>query len=155
MAKYDDASWHYNGDFPDNLPTENGATHIGMFLTWCIDNDLLSREQTEDNKEDIENVKNRIMTGAKFLIVNCDEKLTDYDLNSIGNKFASAYYEYNKKTKFSEFYANYIDDYSGILNNSSIEKDLYEIENSWINYKLLKPIIDQRFIEWKEFKSKK
>ena len=30
MAKYDDASWHYGGDFPDDLPEENGATHIGM-----------------------------------------------------------------------------------------------------------------------------
>ncbi|WP_262497415.1 DUF7832 domain-containing protein [Pedobacter caeni] len=30
MAKYDDASWHYGGDFPKDLPQINGATHIGM-----------------------------------------------------------------------------------------------------------------------------
>ena len=28
--KYDDASWHYNGDFPTDLPVEAGATHIGL-----------------------------------------------------------------------------------------------------------------------------
>jgi hypothetical protein len=39
MAKYDDASWHYGGDYPEDLPNENVATHIGMFLQWCIEND--------------------------------------------------------------------------------------------------------------------
>ena len=100
MAKYDDASWHYGGDFPDDLPEENGATHIGMFLTWCIDNDLLSEEQIEDSEDEIESVKNRKMTGAEFLIDICDEKFTDYDLNDIGNEFATDYYE--DGTKFSK-----------------------------------------------------
>jgi hypothetical protein len=77
MAKYDDSSWHYGGDYPDDLPQENASTHIGMFLTWCIDNNLLSEEQLEDSEEDISAVKNRELTGAEFLINNCDEKLTD------------------------------------------------------------------------------
>jgi len=34
--KYDDASWHYGGDFPDDLPDEAGATHTGMFLAWAL-----------------------------------------------------------------------------------------------------------------------
>ena len=54
MAKYDDASWHYGGDFPDDLPEENGATHIGMFLNWCIDNDLISEFQIEESGEDVQ-----------------------------------------------------------------------------------------------------
>lgn len=49
MAKYDDAAWHYNGDFPKDLPKENGATHIGMLLTWCIEMELVAEEQVEDN----------------------------------------------------------------------------------------------------------
>ena len=32
--KYDDASWHYEGAYPADLPPEAGATHIGMFLAW-------------------------------------------------------------------------------------------------------------------------
>ncbi|WP_265102660.1 hypothetical protein [Acinetobacter sp. 'aerobic (ED)'] len=39
--KYDDASWHYGGDFPADLPQEAGATHIGMFLTWMLLQTLL------------------------------------------------------------------------------------------------------------------
>jgi hypothetical protein len=33
--KYDDALWHYEGDYPKKLPNENAAIHIGMFITWC------------------------------------------------------------------------------------------------------------------------
>lgn len=62
MAKYDDASWHYGGDFPD----ENGATHIGMFITWCINNNLISDFQIEESLEDIEKVKQKELTGGRF-----------------------------------------------------------------------------------------
>ena len=158
MAKYDDASWHYGGDFPDDLPEENGATHIGMFLTWCIDNDLLSEEQIEDSEDEIESVKNRKMTGAEFLIDICDEKFTDYDLNDIGNEFATDYYE--DGTKFSKKHKNYFGDYAEIfdikvIDNNLDQDSLYRIENSWTNYDLIKSRIDKRFSECKEFKAKK
>ena len=158
MAKYDDASWHYGGDFPDDLPEENGATHIGMFLTWCIDNDLLSEEQIEDSEDEIESVKNRKMTGAEFLIDICDEKFTDYDLNDIGNEFATDYYE--DGTKFSKKHKNCFGDYAEIfdikvIDNNLDQDSLYRIENSWTNYDLIKSRIDKRFSEWKEFKAKK
>ena len=39
---YDKADWHYGGDFPSDLKPEDGATHIGMFLAWIIENDLIS-----------------------------------------------------------------------------------------------------------------
>ena len=158
MAKYDDASWHYGGDFPDDLPEENGATHIGMFLTWCIDNDLLSEEQIEDSEDEIESVKNRKMTGAEFLIDICDEKFTDYDLNDIGNEFATDYYE--DGTKISKKHKNYFGDYAEIfdikvIDNNLDQDSLYRIENSWTNYDLIKSRIDKRFSEWKKFKAKK
>lgn len=155
MAKYDDASWHYGGDYPKDLPNENAATHIGMFLAWCIDNDLMSEELTEDVEEEIKQVKNRELSGADFLIDICDESFGEYDLNELGNDFAKAYYEYTEPTKFTEKYASYIDDYARLLNNSSTENDIYKVENSWQNYDLLKPIIEQRFKQWQDFIAKK
>ena len=48
--KYDDASWHYDGNFPADLPDEAGATHIGMFLCWIImrrmEGDFLKEQST-------------------------------------------------------------------------------------------------------------
>jgi hypothetical protein len=157
MAKYDDASWHYGGDFPDDLPEENGATHIGMYLTWCIDNDLLSEDAIEGFEEEIESVKNRTMTGAEFVMI-CDGKFIDDDLNDIGNEFTTDYYE--NGTKFSEKYENYFGDYAEIfdikvVDNNLDQDSLYRVENSWKNYDLIKPRIDQRFLEWKEFKTEK
>ena len=87
MAKYDDASWHYGGDFPEDLPNENGAIHIGIFLAWCINNDLISDFQKEESPVDIAKVKNHEMTGAQFLMANCDGKFTDEDLTDEGNSF--------------------------------------------------------------------
>jgi hypothetical protein len=40
MASYDKMDWHYSGDYPDELPTENSGTHIGMYLAWIINNGL-------------------------------------------------------------------------------------------------------------------
>ena len=40
MASIDRADWHYGGDYPKELPIENGGTHIGMFINWIIDNDF-------------------------------------------------------------------------------------------------------------------
>ena len=158
MAKYDDASWHYGGDFPKDLENENGATHIGMFLTWCIDNDLISEFQIEESERDIENVKNRTLTGAEFLINNCDEKFTDEDLNDTGNQFATSYY--NEDTEFSKAFSTYFHDYQmtfeKIFNDKGLILDsFYHIENSWENYESIKPIIDKRFVQWKEFITKK
>ena len=157
MAKYDDASWHYGGEFPDELPTENGATHIGMFINWCIDNDLLSEFQLEENTKDIERVKQRNLTGAEFLIDNCDEKFTDEDLNDLGNEFAIDYFE--NETEFGKKFANYLDDYSEVFDQKAEKlgfeyETLYHIENTFENYETLKPKIDKRFEEWKKYRNK-
>lgn len=38
--KNDDASCHYDGTFPKDLPAEAGTTHIGMFVAWAWLKDL-------------------------------------------------------------------------------------------------------------------
>ncbi|MDR2862082.1 MAG: hypothetical protein LBV07_05995 [Syntrophobacterales bacterium] len=151
MAKYDDASWHYDGDYPEDLPAENASTHIGMFLAWCINNDLISEELQEDSEEEIDDVKSRKMTGGEFLRQVCDEKFSDYDLNETGNEFAEDYYE--DETAFSENYKGYFDDYAEIFNTTG--HDFYKLPDSWENYDLITPRINQRFREWKEFRLKK
>ena len=67
--KYDDASWHSEGDFPADSPPEYGGTHIGL-------------------------LKGK-MTGTEFLFRNCDGEFTDEDLNDEGNAFIGIYYAEN------------------------------------------------------------
>jgi hypothetical protein len=151
MSKYDDASWHYEGEYPEELPPENAATHIGMFITWCIENNLMSDEQMEECAEEIEQIKNREMTGAEFLSIVCDEKFIDSDLSNLGQAFANDYYEPN--TNFSKEYNFYLTDYCEVFEEKEQASGInyetyYHVENSWENYDLVKIRIQQRFEEW-------
>lgn len=133
MKKYDDASWHYGGKFPKGLPKKNGGTHIGMFLAWIIENDLMSAEHVAESAKELAAVRARKMTGTDFLFAVCDEKLTDDDLSPEGKRFARAYFE--KK---------YIDDYLRIFNVKD-DGSVYTVEDTWERYGELRPAITRAY----------
>ena len=135
--KYDDASWHYDGDFPKDLPREAGGTHIGMFLAWAILRDLLGELLKQGSAESVQKVRERRMTGAQFLFKECDEKLTDEDLSEVGNSFAQQYYE-----------DNYLDDFCDVFDD--VDDEIYRVEDSWSNFDRLVPTLDRRFREWQQ-----
>lgn len=135
MAKYDDASWHYEGDYPHDLPVENASTHIWMFLAWCIENNFYNEEFWIDDLEleqEISDIKNKKITWAQFLIDCLDEKLTDEDLNEEWNNFANFYYE-NK----------YMEDYEKIFGKKF--DNIYKVPDTWENYNLIKIKIDEAY----------
>jgi hypothetical protein len=138
---YDRADWHYGGDFPDDVPDENGATHIGMFLAWAINNNLEGDLHREDSIEALTSVRERQMTGRYFLINECDEKFWEEDLNDLGNAFAGEYYGLNEV-------GLYFADYADVLCEGN-NKRFYYVEDTWENYNKLAPIVSRRFEEWK------
>lgn len=144
----DRMDWHYGGDYPEDLPQENSATHIGMFLAWAFNNGLVGELHLEDSEDELEQLKKREITGSEFIIQMCDEKLWDEDFNEVGAEFAIDYYNE------SEFPANYLDDYSALFDDESL-LTLYHLPNTWENFDRLKPILDQRFEEWKVWKNYK
>jgi hypothetical protein len=80
---YDRADWHYGGNYPKDLPTLNGGTHIGMFLAWAIISGVEGEEHQEDCPESLAAVRARKMTGREFLFRECDGKFCDADLNCV------------------------------------------------------------------------
>ncbi|MEM7609943.1 MAG: hypothetical protein AAF411_31740, partial [Myxococcota bacterium] len=90
--KYDDSTWHSDGDFPADSPARFGGTHIGLFLRWCFEQGWASALHVERAPADVEAVIGGTMTGTDFLFRYCDGKLTDEDLNDEGNAFAAVYY---------------------------------------------------------------
>lgn len=139
---YDKVEWHSQGEgFPDDAKPEQGGTHIGMFLTWIIDNNLIGELYKESSMDSINKVKNREITGRDFLIEECDSKFYDEVVDDEGNEFIKYYYDVENSTYFGD-YANVFDDYEGI----------YDVENSWENYDKLKPVIDMRYQDWKSLK---
>ena len=90
--KYDDASWHFEGDFPEQSPEEYGATHIALFLRWCFAKgwigDLHKAEEPDDTKRMVAGE----LSATEYFLKYCDGKLTNEDLNEEGNAFAARYY---------------------------------------------------------------
>lgn len=90
--KYDDASWHYGGEFPDGSPNEYAATHIALFLKWCFSKGWAGELHSSAQPEAVEQVLSGTLTATDFFMKYCDEKLTNEDLNAEGNSFAEKYY---------------------------------------------------------------
>lgn len=141
---YDRADWHYgDGDYPKDLPPENGGTHIGMFLAWAIMNGLEGGLHREDSQDSLAAVRARRMTGRQFLWKECDQKFWDEDLDDEGNAFAAEYYNDQKG-----HHGPYFDDYEETL--CAALPSLYHVEDSWENYDRIAAVINRRFAEWRK-----
>lgn len=136
--KYDDASWHYGGDFPKDLPDEAGATHSGMFLAWALLSGLAGPIHLNDFPDDLRKLRARQVTPGRFFLDTCDGKFTDEDLDDRGNAFARDYFDLQKGT--------YLRDYTKVLGGSV--PTLYHVKDTWDNFDRVKPVLDRRFSEW-------
>jgi hypothetical protein len=143
--KYDDASWHYGGDFPKGLPDEAGATHIGMFVAWALLNGLAGEFFLTEGADSLALLKSRRLTPGTFLLDECDEKFTDDMLNEEGNAFAQDYYDPEK--------GQYSEDYAEILAENA--PTIYHVPDTWKSYDKLAPVIASRFKEWKRRQRRK
>lgn len=137
MSKYDDVSWHYDGDFPSDLAENNACTHIGMFIGWIIKRDLEGGFLKEIASDGIRKLKLGEITGGEFIYSYCDGKLTSEDLSNSANKFADQYYE-NDDT--------YMSDYAEVLGENV--PTLYHVEDNLKNALLIEDILDKRFKEY-------
>lgn len=135
--KYDDASWHSDGDFPEDLPPEAGATHAGMFLAWSLLQGLVGDDHAADFPGELEQLRKREVTPGKYLMI-LDGKFTDEELNDEGNAFASSYFDFEKGL--------YLADYESIFGDEL--PTLYHVPDTWENFDRLKPVVDKRYREW-------
>ena len=139
MRTYDDASWHTEGDFPEDLDDQAAGTHIGMFLAWAAEHALLSANHSDDNADALRELLEREITGRDFLFDLCDGKLTEEDLGKEGNAFARSYYD-----------KHYMDDYVDVLGDG--EDTPYHVEDSWDGFDALKEMLDDRLEAWRRKK---
>jgi hypothetical protein len=138
----DRMDWHYNGDFPDDLPLESGGTHIGLYLTWIINNNLVSGKHLKEDGESIDLVKRRQLTGRDFLMNVCDEEFGADDLNEEGLKFTRYYY--GDENDMKDYIIDYLEALAGEL------ESVYHVSNTWDNYDKISKVIDRRYTEWKQ-----
>ena len=136
--KYDDASWHYGGQFPKGLPNEAGATHTGMFVAWALLTGLAGEIHTEELPEGLEKLRSRSVTPGQFFLEACDGKFTDEDLNDEGNAFAQEYFDFDRGA--------YMNDYDQLLAKGLPSQ--YHVEDTWTNFDKLRHVLDKRLDDW-------
>ena len=93
--KYDDASWHSGGEFPEDSPPEYGATHIALFLKWCFLKGWAGELFTEEAPEELQEIIDGKISATEFFLDFCDGKFISDFLNDEGNQFAEQYYGRN------------------------------------------------------------
>lgn len=135
--KYDDASWHYGGEFPLTLAPSAASTHIGMFVAWATLNGFGSGIHTD---EELLALTTRTITPGNWFISACDEKFTDEDLTVEGNEFAAHYYE-APYTYFTDY------------GNTFSSDIMYKVPDTWDTYDKLAPVIKRRFSIWRRTKT--
>ena len=146
--KYDDASWHYGGDFPEGLPEEAAATHIGMFVAWAMLNGFAGSIHTDDFPGMLATLKGRELTPGAWFLQACDGKFTDEDLNDEGNAFTRSYYADDSGLRTGA--EGYLADYESTFPASD---DLYSVPDSWASYDQIAPRISKRMSKWRNPKT--
>jgi hypothetical protein len=137
MANIDRADWHYGGNYPSELPPENGGTHIGMYIAWIMLRDLASKELIQHAGDTYTWVLNREVTGRTLLLTKLDEKFFDQLLTPEGREFTRSYYETN----------GFANDYDRVLGGDL--PTLYHVADTWENFDKLAPILDERLAAWR------
>lgn len=138
----DRIDWHGESAEEAGFPNENGGTHIGIYLAWIIQHHLEGEFLQEESAEELEQVRNREITGREFLISMCDEKFWEEDLNPEAFVFTQHYYESHQ----------YFKDYDEALEKNLGLTNTYAAEDTWASYDLIAPIISERFEAWKKSK---
>jgi hypothetical protein len=140
--KFDDAHWHWNGDYPAELmPKEDGdpapIAHISFFLAWAVKRGLVSAEHQTPESEPL---LTRTLTPWQYVERRVVYRLEDDDFNETGLAFATAYYR--KKGP-----SQYFRDFCRIFDEAETG---YHVEDSWDNYDRLEPELDDAFAWWQQ-----
>lgn len=136
ISKYDDAEWHYDGDFPGGTPIRNGFAHIGFFLSWAVEEGLVNEFIQVETPEGVEATLNRSVSPIALLEF-WDGKLVSDMLSEEGNAFAMSYYPDEENGYLPDYMAEFSD------------HKLYKVKPTWENYDRIKPVISKRYEEWR------
>jgi hypothetical protein len=129
---YDRGDWHSDTCAERGLPEENAATHIALYVKWCILHDLISDEISKEDSEPLNLVRSRNMSASEYFDKYMDWKFGEWCLNSVGNTFTSSYYDQYLKDLDEKF-----------------PQLIYGTESS-APYDKLSEILDKRFAEFQK-----
>ena len=155
----DKAEWHYEDteklyrkmhDIKGELTKKQeedvwllAANHIGLFMQWIVDHNF---EGGESDKDECDKVRKRKISGAEYIMNNCDGKLWGGDIREDILPFVKVYY-YDDGARYLYHYTEICLD--------SIDKPCYSVLTREKEYNKLKERMDmsyKNFLEGKEIR---
>jgi len=124
------------------LPKGHAATHIGIFLAWAAQHDLVNDFHRQRSSQLLAKLQRREITGCQFFEATCDGKFTERELNVEGNAFAEDYY-----TDAAGQRGAYFADYKKVLSDQL--PSFWHVADTWDNYDKMAAVIDRRYKNWK------
>lgn len=110
---------------------DRAVMHIGVFLAWCVNHDLISVDLGSRHPDLLIKVKIREINGSDLLVKVAAGQLSEGLLSEAGRKFAKRYYQ------------EYLQDYAEALGLDLAQA--YEVEDAWDAYDKVAPILTRRF----------
>jgi hypothetical protein len=137
---FDNADWHYGGDFPSDLNTYQAYIHTGFYIGWLIKRNLFTEEFIKINGVAVTEFLNRKITAVTFYKDQMDGIFESNDLKDEAVDFTKYYYneDFSKST--------YIQDYIELFCDHV--PTVYHVKDSWENYNTMEKQIDSRFRDW-------
>lgn len=147
-TKYDDSSWHTEGDFPADLPPEAGGYHIGFFLSWAALRGLCSDLVQTDRLID------RTITPGRFAMgLSGQSWLSIYEFNDEGRVFLDHYYMPLPVPGKPD--PSYISDLEEEFRVELAGRVGYYIEDTWENFDRLTHRLDRQLSSFRQVRDAK
>jgi len=135
--EYDDWRWHTEGRFPKDRLPEQGYVHIGMYVAWLADHEMLDSGWVAKSgvKRALAAMSERNDTPCALRDMTAG-RLTGEMMTADGIAFSSAYYapQYG-----------YAQDWQHAFGRRA---DRYEVPDDWATYDLIAPVIAYRYDSW-------
>lgn len=110
------------------------GNHIGLFLAWLANRNLLGSESSDYSQEGMEQLQARQITGTDYLIDYCDTKFWSVDVAE------------SLLPIIEEFYNDYLNLYTDCF---AFDDQPYSRLFSWSDYNQLAPKIDELYALYK------
>lgn len=108
---------------------DRAATPLGMYVAWCANLQLVSRELNDRAERLILRVRYREATGSELLVSGCAGTLDADCLNEEGRRFTQAYYP------------QYMDDFRAVFGDP-----VYDVKDDWAHYDRIAKLLTKRYM---------
>ena len=126
LAVYDSVDRH----MADADAVDKAALAPGIFLAWCVNLGLESRELNEQHERAVLRLRYREITGSEFLVAACGGVLDASALGENGRRFADNHYE------------AYLD----ALREFAPGGEIYSLEDDWNLYDRMAAVLTRRYM---------